>query len=57
MLVEYCVISGINVVLMLSGASIVIVSKHALAQWRLNKPPMLPVVSPHSDLDIVVKKV
>ncbi len=38
MLIEYCVISGVNVVLMLSGAFVVIASKHMLAQWRLNKP-------------------
>ncbi len=44
MLVEYCVISGVNVVLMLAGAFVVIASKHSLAQWRLNKPAA-PVLS------------
>jgi hypothetical protein len=53
MLVEYCVISGINVVLMLSGASIVIVSKHALSQWRLNKPPVQVPQVPHADSKVV----
>ena len=45
MLVEYCVISGVNVVLMLAGAFVVIASKHSLAQWRLNKPASVPVLS------------
>ncbi len=45
MLVEYCVISGVNVVLMLAGAFVVIASKHSLAQWRLNKPAAVPVLS------------
>lgn len=34
----YCIISAINAGLMLSGGLLVIVGKHALAQWRLNKP-------------------
>ncbi len=46
LLVEYCVISGVNVVLMLAGAFVVIASKHMLAQWRLNKPAAVPVLLP-----------
>lgn len=35
---DYVVISLINAALMLSGAGIAITARHALSQWRLNKP-------------------
>ncbi len=43
MLVEYCVISFTNLFLIAGGAAIVVISKHTLAQWRLNKPATVPV--------------
>jgi hypothetical protein len=43
MLLEYCVISVVNALLISVGAAIVIASKHSLAQWRLNKPATVPL--------------
>ncbi len=34
----FAIIAGIDLLLMCSGAAIVIVGHHALMQWRLNRP-------------------
>jgi hypothetical protein len=39
MLFEYVVISGTTLFSVIVGAALVIVGKHSLMQWRLNKPP------------------